>query len=437
MKKSIFLICFFLCPMLIFAQKKVILDTDPSFDPDDAGCIAMLHTLASQGECNILAIVNSTNQKESALCISAINQFYNRPAIPVGDYKGYVKKINATENTYDYHIANEYPRPLKKWDDSHDGVKLYREILESAQDTSITVVIVGTMHNFYGLLRSQPDALSDKTGRELVKQKVKEVVTMGGNFLNNKGLDRTNWGGSDVLCKYTEWSCLNKERNRMCRYVIENCPAPLIASGWENGNGNYYNANNGNVMSGQGLKKLPENHIIRVSYEKHFAYRGGSESITRYSNDQCALHYAIRGEGGNYKAFTNGKITLSASGECEWIATKDGVQGHLQKNREDHLIAQEIEALMMGKTPKLDTSPPSVPTNIRWQPNGGMQWDPSADTTLGSWVVGYNIYQDGKLIHRAYGTKFTGKLLNKLATYEVKSVNASGVESEPGILKSR
>ena len=247
---------YILVALLMFsanAQKKVILDTDPSFDPDDVGCMAMLQTMATRGLCDILAIVNSTNQKESALCISAINQFYNRPAIPVGDFKGYPKKINATEQTYDYHIAKDYPRPLKNWEESLDGVQLYREILASAKDSSITVVIVGTMHNFYGLLKSGPDVWSAKTGKELVGEKVAQVVTMGGNFLNNKGWDRTNWGGADHLCSYTDWSCLNSERNRMCRFVIENCPAPFMASGWENGNGDYFNTNNGNVMSGQGF----------------------------------------------------------------------------------------------------------------------------------------------------------------------------------------
>ena len=187
MKHSLFIIV--LLAFSLNAQKKVILDTDPSFDPDDVGCMAMLQTMATNGECDILAIVNSTNQKESALCISAINQFYNRPGIPVGDYKGYDEKIHATENTYDFHIAKDYPRPLKNWEESLDAVKLYREVLESAKDTSITVVIIGTMHNFYGLLKSQSDELSSKSGHDLVGQKVKQVVTMGGNFLNNKGWD--------------------------------------------------------------------------------------------------------------------------------------------------------------------------------------------------------------------------------------------------------
>ncbi len=67
------IVCFFTNGL---TQQKVILDTDPASDPDDVGCMAMLHTMASLGECEILAIINSTNQKESPLSIGAINQFY-------------------------------------------------------------------------------------------------------------------------------------------------------------------------------------------------------------------------------------------------------------------------------------------------------------------------------------------------------------------------
>ena len=425
--KNLYLVLVFLA-LTASAQQKVILDTDPSFDPDDVGCIAMLQTMATNGECDILAMVNSTNQKESALCMSAINQFYNRPGIPVGDYKGYAEKIHATENTYDFHIAKDFPRTIENWEESLDGVKLYREILETAQDTSITVVIIGTMHNFYGLLKSTADELSAKSGPELVKQKVKQVVTMGGNFLDNKGWDRTNWGGADHLCSYTDWSCLNEERNRMCRYVIENCPAPFIASGWENGNGDYFNANNGNVMSGQGLKTLPENHIARVSYEKHFEYRGGAESITRHSNDQIALHYAIRGEGENYRAFLNGTITLTEKGVCTWDDAMNKKQGHIQKKREDDLIAQEIEALMMGAVPELDMTPPTTPKNVVFE-NGVLTWDASDDLDKGSWVSAYNIYKDGEFVHQSFGTKYI--LKDAPGAYEIKAVNASGTLSSP------
>ena len=116
----------------ISAQEKVILDTDPGYDPDDMGCMAMLHTMATLGECEILAVVNSTFYKESPLTISAINKFYNRGAIPVGDYKGYSSKKDAPDNMYHYHVVKNFPRDMKTWEESLDAVALYREILASA-----------------------------------------------------------------------------------------------------------------------------------------------------------------------------------------------------------------------------------------------------------------------------------------------------------------
>lgn len=415
----------------LFAQKKVILDTDPSFDPDDVGCMAMLHTMASLAECEILAVMNSTNQKESPLSISAINQFYNRSAIPVGDYKGYHEKVDASEDTYHYYLAKAYPREMEAWTDSYDSVALYREILAGAENESITIVVIGTMHNFYGLLKSGPCVYSDLSGVDLVREKVELVATMGGNFIDGKGLDRTNWGGADELCSYTDWSCLNEERNRMCRYVIDNCPAPFMASGWEVGCGDYYDANYGNVMTGQALKELASNNIVRVAYEKHFETRGGSERIDRHSNDQCALHYAIRGEGENYEAYTNGTITLSKSGVCTWESNTSGRQGYIQKKRDKQLIADEIEALMMGDVPDFDESPPNAPKNLSMDKRNGqhyLNWEAATDPTPGSWVVGYEVIRNGELLGNAYGLQmYLEEPLRSGDSFEVRALNASGV----------
>ena len=165
-------LCFICVLTTLNAQKKVILDTDPSADPDDVGCMAMLHNMASNGECEILAIINSTHYKQSSLSISAINVFYNRKAIPIGDYKGYETKLESPKENYDHHLARVYPRSLKSWKDAKDGVALYREVLASAEDTSITVIVVGTMHNFAGLLKSSGDQYSPLSGVDLVKKKV-------------------------------------------------------------------------------------------------------------------------------------------------------------------------------------------------------------------------------------------------------------------------
>lgn len=418
----------------ITAQVKVILDTDPSADPDDVGCMAMLHNLASMGECEILGMINSTHYKQSSLSISAINQFYQRPAIPIGDYRGYAEKIEAPSTNYDYHLARVYPRSLRSWKDAQGGVALYREILASAEKQSITILIIGTMHNFYGLLQSEGDEFSPLDGKALVKEKVARVVTMGGNFIEGQGYDRTNWGGSELLCSYTEWSCINEERNRMCRYVIENCPSPFIASGWEVGCGDYHEAAQGNVITGQKLLELDSAHVLRRSYEYHFQARGETENISRHSNDQCALHFAIRGERNNYTLFGDGMIRLTEAGECVWDQKQDREQGYIQKARDKDLIAEEIEALMMMEIPPVDMSPPTIPQNLSIQQNDQrlrLNWDASEDDTKGSWVVAYRIFGNDQLLATAYGRQaFLSIELADVEALEVRAVNASGIESE-------
>ena len=425
-------LCFL--PALSFPQIKVILDTDPGYDPDDVGCIAMLHTMASNGECEILAMMNSTDHMESPMALSAINLFYNRPNIPIGDYKGYTEKINAPVEFYSHHLANFYPSQLKDWTESQDAVKLYREILASAQDTSITIIVIGTMHNFYGLLKSESCMFSSLHGIELVRHKVNKVVTMGGNFMNGEGHDRTNWGGADVLCDYTSWSCINEERNRMCRYVIDNCPAPFIASGWEVGCGDYHDANFGNVITGPGLKNLDTNHIARRSYEYHFINRENKTDISRHSNDQCALHFAVRGDGENYVSFTNGRITLSERGECKWSPLPNRKQGYIQKKRDKNLIADEIESLMMGQVPVLNQNPPNQPLNLKYQIVENklvLRWDHSVSNHSGSWVTSYNIYSNKKKVYTSYGNQWITSFQDQGShLYDVKSVSASGIESK-------
>ena len=153
------------------------------------------------------------------------------------------------------------------------------------------------------------------------------------------------------------------------------------------------------------------------------------------SNDQWALHYAIRGESNNYKAYTNGKITLLEDGVCIWDPNIDRKQGHIQKNREDDLIAAEIDELMIAKIPDFDTTPPTAPKNISHSKKDSkltLYWDASLEDTKGSWVVAYNIYLEDELVGQAYGTKYTGDYTKKgKKKFEIRAINASGTLSKP------
>ena len=414
------------------AMLKVILDTDPSCDPDDAGCMAMLHGLASKNEIEILAIMNSFHHKESATCISAINRFYNRRAIPVGDYK-YPQKVNAPAGNYDFYISHNYPHDLVSDVNAPEAFRLYREILASCPDSSVTIIVVGTMHNIELLLKSSPDDFSSLNGIDLVAQKVYQIVSMGGNFIDHVGHDRTNWGGSEALCAPERtWACLDSSRNVLTRYVIRNCPVPLIASGWENGNGEFNDAGQGNVMTGQGLKALADDHIIRRAYEHHFASRGGDKNINRHSNDQCALLYATRGAGSYYNTYLNGEITLTSNGSCLWNPDINRKAGYIEKSDINELT-QVIEGLMRNPVSVADSSPPNPVTDLVVsvrQTHVVLNWHSSIDGTPGSWIAHYNVYKKNKKIGKAYGTQFFDPDMSDCnVRYQVTAVNVNGIES--------
>ena len=91
----------FLTPLLVSpaysAPAQIIFDTDMNGDCDDAGTLAMLHTLQDLGECNILAITTSWGGEVIPGAIDAINTYYGHPDIPVGSCKWWDGKTNAGE----------------------------------------------------------------------------------------------------------------------------------------------------------------------------------------------------------------------------------------------------------------------------------------------------------------------------------------------------
>src|SRR5690625_1456520 len=61
----------------------VIFDTDMATDCDDAGALAMLHTLVDRGEAELLATLVNNRGEHSAGATAAINAWYGRASIPV------------------------------------------------------------------------------------------------------------------------------------------------------------------------------------------------------------------------------------------------------------------------------------------------------------------------------------------------------------------
>ena len=60
---------------------KIIFDTDMYTDFDDVGALAVLHTLADAGECEILGTVVSTRKSPATGMVELINGFYGHARI--------------------------------------------------------------------------------------------------------------------------------------------------------------------------------------------------------------------------------------------------------------------------------------------------------------------------------------------------------------------
>ena len=178
---------FYLCCLLTMnaqAQHKpvnIIFDSDMGPDYDDVGAITILHALADKGEAHILATMASTKYNGVAGVLNLFNTYFNRLNIPIGVPKGYALELRDGQHWTDTLLA-KYPHKIKTNDEAWDAVKLYRKILASQPDKSVTIVTIGFLTNLSNLLNTKADKYSDLDGKALVSKKVKLLVCMGGKF---------------------------------------------------------------------------------------------------------------------------------------------------------------------------------------------------------------------------------------------------------------
>ena len=151
---------------------KIIFDTDMYTDFDDAGALALLHAMADEGWCEILATISCTRGNASVAACEVINGFYGRGDIPVGcAMTGPDRKDDAHFGTYG-HLLKSYPNAFKYADSSQAPAALdvYRRVLSAQPDKSVTLCSVGFLNNVAELLEKEP---------ELFARKIKVWYVMG------------------------------------------------------------------------------------------------------------------------------------------------------------------------------------------------------------------------------------------------------------------
>ena len=203
----------------------IILETDIGNDVDDALAVDLAYKFVDEGKMNLLAICINKEGSAPGEFVDILNTFYGHPDTPIGviregaacedDAVNYAKAVVNMKNE-----AGEpaFARSVSDYDALPEAPELYRKILSSRKDKSVTIVSVGFSTNLIRLLETAPDAYSPLDGRALVAKKVKNLVVMAGDFEN-----------PDVH-EYNVWKDVPA-----AKVIFEEWPTPVVASPFELG----------------------------------------------------------------------------------------------------------------------------------------------------------------------------------------------------------
>lgn len=312
---------------------KVIFDTDISGDVDDVLALAMLHTLADRGECDLLAVTISKINPLTGPFTDATNTFYGRGEIPIG----VTRDAQRRESKYLKLIKEKqggqwrYPHDVLSNQELPDAVKLLRKTLASEADRSVVIIQVGLAANLADLIESKPDEFSPLSGLELVHQKVKLVSVMAGSFEpingNQHFLEANVRNGIQSMQRFAK------------RWPAD---VPVIWSGFEIGIAVRY-PRESIAREFQYLK----HHIVREAYLLH----SGPEH-DRPSWDLTSVLYAVRPDDSYFDLSPSGRVTVADDGFTRFEPDERG--------RDRYLIMNQIQAARVREALRYLVSQPPV-----------------------------------------------------------------------------
>lgn len=293
-------------------------------DYDDIGAIAVLHALAAKGECEILATVASDGHVSISPAIELFNVYFNRPNIPIG-----IPGPNAPNfpsgNKWNEAMLSHFKKEVLKQKQYPKAVDIYRQILASEEDNSVTIVTVGFLSNISDLLNSVPDKFSKLNGLDLVKKKVKNWVAMAGSFPQGR-----------------EFNVLKDAA--ASENAINKWPKPILFSGYEIGDRIF----TGGKVAKQGSVGSP----VAWGYAYNLRTYTEKEEQNRQSWDQTAVLCAIRDPARYFYVNGPGKFEVDKDGNNTWNADKNANHYFLSHKYPYKKVEEVLDELMRFEVKK-------------------------------------------------------------------------------------
>ena len=171
----------------------VIFDTDMGSSTDDLFALEMLYHYQELGRCKLLGIVVNWEGEANAVFADVMNTYFGHGDVPIGLIRDGIKNprvfVDFAKIAYEKDDNGNpmFRRTVTDYSTLPDGYQLYRQLLAGQPDHSVSIISVGFITCLAQLLQSGADEYSSLSGVELVRQKVKGLYIMAGNFsLSNK-----------------------------------------------------------------------------------------------------------------------------------------------------------------------------------------------------------------------------------------------------------
>jgi len=303
---------------------KVIFDTDVGTDYDDVAALAVLHILADEGNAEILATTLSYRMDRNVQLIHHLNSYYGRPDLPIGEVKENGLGRKGSKKWIDAVLDIDTVKMLSA-SQTEDATHTYRKVLVGQPDNSVTIITVGFFTNLDNLLRSSADSISSLTGFELVKKKVKRLVSMAGRFPEGREFNI-----------YAEVQGAKR--------VIEQWPTDIVFSGAEIGR--YIRT--GDKLVASSLEGHPVKTIYRVAMEEDMLEFDNSwyEMGGRASYAQTVVLAGVLGID-SYFNHERGQMVVRDDGSNTWQVNENGRHVRLINRHTFQHMANVIEEIMM------------------------------------------------------------------------------------------
>jgi len=284
-------------------QTLVILDTDIGSSTDDLFALEMLHRYHDEGRCRLLGVVVDREGEDYAACTDVMNTYFGHGDLPIGLERDGIKNPRVFTDYRNLRNVNDNGRTLfahtiEDYSALPDGWKLYRQLLASQPDGSVSICSVGFVTCLAHLLESKPDDLSPLTGVELVRKKVKALYLMAGVFTSSEEPDYNLVHGiSYAQTLFNLWPA----------------DVDVLFSPMEVGNGIAYTQE-------QVLRDLAsfERHPIKYVYENIYKEGGGQKMW-----DPLTILQAIEGDA-LFTLSTRGTVKVTDEGKTDFTPSPTG-----------------------------------------------------------------------------------------------------------------